>query len=220
MRFDQVGNLLHQGYLDVESGVVDLDGGFKTVCALTRMPQARAKMVEWWFGWLGGTEQYKLWHPTDHLFSDWENRTGNTHIGSSHLVHEYLGGADGPVFKLRINFRDPTEFFDPSAYAQFDGVAICARIGLLEAPVNLGLMTHFVRNTPQGCEMRSRFFLGHIESRDPDHPIPPEAARALRLEIVTADLARRLHQHATEEMSYLSEILPVLYRQVTQDLTL
>lgn len=220
MRFDHVNDLLKPGYLAIESGVVDHEDGFKTVCALTRMPRTKAKMVEWWFGWLGGTEQYKLWHPTDHLFSDWENRTGNTHIGSSHLVHEYLGGSDGPVYKLRINFRDPSEFFDPAAYAQFDGVAICARIGLLEAPVNLGLMTHFVRNTTQGCEMRSRFFLGHIESRDPAHPIPPDAARALRHDNVTADLARRLHQHATEEMSYLSEILPILYRQVTQDQTL
>lgn len=220
MRFDQVNDLLKPGYLGIESGVVDLDDGFKTVCALTRMPRAKAKMVEWWFGWLGGTEQYKLWHPTDHLFSDWEGRTGNTHIGSSHLVHEYLGGSDGPVYKLRINFRDPSEFFDPAAYAAFDGVAICARIGLLEHPVNLGLMTHFMRNTPQGCEMRSRFFLGHVESRDPDHPIPPDVARHLRHENVTADLARRLHQHATEEMSYLSEILPVLYRQVTQDQSL
>lgn len=33
-------------------------------------------------------------------------------------------------------------------------------------------------------------------------------------------IARRLHHHATEEMSYLSEIMPLLYRQVTQDMTL
>lgn len=217
MQFDQVNELLKPGYLAIESGVVDHADGFKTVCALTRMPQVKAKMVEWWFGWLGGTDQYKLWHPTDHLLSDWEGRTGATHIGSSHLVHEYLGGSDGPVYKLRINFRDPSEFFDPAAYKALDGTAICARIGLLDAPVNLGLMTHFVRNTPQGCEMRSRFFLGHIESRNPADLIPPDAVRQLRHENVTADLARRLHQHATEEMSYLGEILPVLYRQVTQE---
>ncbi|MEO8242663.1 MAG: hypothetical protein ABI832_10135 [bacterium] len=217
MRFDQANDLFQPGYLPVESGVVEHEDGFKTVHALCRMPRAKAKMVEWWFSWLGGTEQYKLWHPVDHLFSDWEGRTGNTHIGSSHLVHEYLGGADGPIYKLRINFRDPTEFFDAAKYAAFDGAAICARIGLLDVPVNMGLMTHFVRNTTQGCEMRSRFFLGHIESRDPDHPMSPADARALRHETVTAELARRLHQHCTEEMSYLSEILPILYRQVTQD---
>ena len=217
MRFDEANDLLKPGYLKIESGVVDYPDGFKTVCALTRMPRCRAKMVEWWFRWLGGTEQYRWWHPRDHLFSDWEGRTGATHIGSSHLVHEYLAGDDGPVFKLRINFRDPSEFFDPALYSKLDGAAICARIGSLEAPVNLGRMTHFVRNTDAGCEMRSRFFLGHLESRDPAVVFTPEQIVAARAEKVTDELARRLHQHATEEMGYLADLLPVLYRQITGD---
>ena len=217
MRFADANDLLDPGYLKIESGVVDYADGFKTVCAFTRMPRCRARMVEWWFRWLGGTEQYKWWHPRDHLFSDWEGRVPGTHIGSSHLVHEYLGGIDGPVFKLRINFRDPSEFFDPVRYARLDGAAICARIGSLEAPVNLGRMTHFVRNTDAGCEMRSRFFLGHVESRDPLPAFSDGQIAALRAEKVTDDLARRLHQHATEEMGYLADLLPVMYRQVTGD---
>ncbi len=219
MRFDQINDLLTPGYLPVESGVVDHDDGFKTVCALARMPGCKAHMVEWWFRWLGGTEQYKLWHPTDHTFSDWEGRVPGTHVGSSHLVHEYLGGRDGPEFRLRINFRDPTEFFDAARYAAFDGAAICAQIGLLEAPVNLGRMTHFVRNTPWGCEMRSRFFLGHVEARDPAPAFTPDAARALRHQNVTTDLATRLHRHAIEEMGYLADLLPVLHRQVAMQAT-
>ncbi|MFS8048874.1 DAPG hydrolase family protein [Rhizobium sp. BR 314] len=219
MRFENANDLLNTGYLKIESGVVDYDDGFKTVCAYTRMTGCKAKMVDWWFGWLGGTDQYKLWHPRDHVFSDWENRQSGTYIGSSHLVHEYLGGDDGPLFKLRINFRDPHEFFDQRRYAAFDGTAVCARIGSLEQPVNLGRMTHFVRNTDFGCEMRSRFFLGHIESRDPDHDFSEEEKASLRRELVTEDLARRLHQHATEEMGYLGELLPVFYRQVTGDVT-
>ncbi|QCL96796.1 MULTISPECIES: DAPG hydrolase family protein [Agrobacterium] len=220
MRFENANDLLNKGYLKTESGVVDYEDGFKTVCAYTRMPRCKAKMVDWWFGWLGGTDQYKLWHPRDHVFSDWEERQFGSYIGSSHLVHEYLGGDDGPLFKLRINFRDPTEFFDKARYAAFDGTAVCARIGSLEKPVNLGRMTHFVRNTAYGCEMRSRFFLGHVESRDPDHPFSEEQKAGIRRELVTDDLARGLHQHATEEMGYLGELLPILYRQVTQDVTL
>jgi hypothetical protein len=217
MRFAEVNDLLKPGYLKIESGVVDYPDGFKTVCALARMPRSRAKMVEWWFRYLGGTEQYKLWHPTDHLFSDWEDRVPGTHIGSSHLVHEYLAGSDGPNYKLRINFRDPHEFYDPARYATLNGAAICARIGSLEHPVNFARMTHFVRNTDAGCEMRSRFFLGHIESRDPARPISDAEAAAMRAERVTDELARRLHQHCTEEMSYLGELLPIMYRQVTGD---
>lgn len=217
MRFEDVNDLIKPGYLKIESGVVDYDDGFKTVCALARMPRCKAKMVEWWFSYLGGTEQYKLWHPTDHIFSDWENRTTGNHIGSSHLVHEYLAGSDGPTYKLRINFRDPHEFFDAERYGNFNGAAICANIGDLEHPINFGKMTHFVRNTDQGCEMRSRFFLGHFESRDPSVTFSDSQKFTLRKEAVTVELARRLHQHCTEEMSYLSELLPIMYRQVTGD---
>lgn len=217
MRFENVSDLLLPGYLPFESGTMAYPDGFRTVAALTRMPNCRAKMVHWWFGWLGGTEQYKLWHPTDHLFSDWEGRENGVYVGSSHLVHEYLGGADGPVFKLKLQFQPPGEFLGSPEFDQFDGIAVSARIGALEEPMNLGRMVHFVRNTPWGCEMRSRFFLGFVESRDGAPDIGATEAEKLRRELVTEDLARRLHQHATEEMGYLSDILPVLYRQVTGD---
>src|SRR5271170_1623579 len=164
MQFDQANDLLRPGYLAFESGYKELGEGKHLVAALTRMPGCRAKMVNWWFSWLGGTDQYKLWHPTDHVFSDWENRVDGKYVGGSHLVHEYLAGSDGPLYKLRINFREPAEFFDGERYRSSGAVAIYARIGDLEHPVNFARMTHFVRDTHYGCEMRSRFWLGIIES--------------------------------------------------------
>ena len=154
---------------------------------------------------------------TDHLFSDWEGRENGVYVGASHLVHEYLGGTDGPVFKLKIQFQPPGQFLGSPEFDQFDGIAVAARIGSLEKPLNLGRMVHFVRNTPWGCEMRSRFFLGFVESRDGAPQIGDGEAEGLRQALVTEELARRLHQHATEEMGYLADILPVLYRQVTGD---
>jgi hypothetical protein len=56
-----------------------------------------------------------------------------------------------------------------------------------------------------------------IEHRDPTITIHVEVARAKRAENVTKEFARRLHQHCVEEMGYLAEILPVLYRRVTLD---
>ena len=70
MELGQANDLLNPGYLPFESGYRDLTDGKRLVAALTRMPGCRAKMVHWWFSWLGGTEQYKLWHPRDHIFSD------------------------------------------------------------------------------------------------------------------------------------------------------
>lgn len=220
MRFEQADQLLDPGYLAMESGYADLGDGKKVVAALTRMPGCKAKMVNWWFGWLGGTEQYKMWHPTDHLFSDWENRVDGNYIGSAHLVHEYLAGPSGPIYKLRIAFHEPSETFDERRYSDAGVMAVCARIGDLDHPIDFGRMTHFVRNTDYGCEMRSRFWLGEIESRDPNLTISDDQKAALRAANVNEELARRLHQHATEEMGYLAEILPALYRRYTLDNTL
>jgi hypothetical protein len=217
MELHEANDLLNPGYLAFESGYRQLSAGKQLVAALTRMPACRAKMVRWWFSWLGGTDQYKLWHPTDHVFSDWENRRDGNYIGASHLVHEYLAGPSGPLFKLRINFHDPEELFDPERYRRSGALAICARIGDLTHPVNFGRMTHFVRDTDYGCEMRSRFWLGIIESRDPSAPLSDDQVGAMRQSNVNEELARRLHQHATEEMGYLAELLPTLYRRVTLD---
>jgi len=219
VELSQANDLLNPGYLPFESGYKDLADGKRLVAALTRMPGCRAKMVHWWFSWLAGTEWYKLWHPRDHIFSDWENRREGNYIGASHLVHEYLAGPSGPLFKLRINFHDPAELFDPSRYRESGVIAVCARIGDLEHPVNFGRMTHFVRDTDYGCEMRSRFWLGLIESRDPNVTFSDEQVRTMRRSNVNEELARRLHQHATEEMGYLAEILPTLYKRITQDIT-
>jgi len=174
-------------------------------------------MVDWWFSWLGGTDQYKWWHPTDHVFSDWENRINGKYIGGAHLVHEYLAGKSGPLYRLRISFHDPAELFDGGKYRASGAVAICARIGDLDHPIDFARMTHFIRDTDYGCEMRSRFWLGEIKSRDPDVVITEERAWELRQANVNDELARRLHQHASEEMGYLAEILPTLYKRVTLD---
>ena len=73
MRFEDANDLLKPGYLPFESGYRQTEDGRWTVAALTRMPGARAKMVDWWFSWIGDQEWYRLWHPTDHVWSGWEN---------------------------------------------------------------------------------------------------------------------------------------------------
>jgi hypothetical protein len=56
MELNAANDLLNPGYLPFESGYKDLADGKRLVAALTRMPGCRAKMVHWWFSWLGGTE--------------------------------------------------------------------------------------------------------------------------------------------------------------------
>jgi hypothetical protein len=65
--------------------------------------------------------------------------------------------------------------------------------------------------------MRSRFWLGIISHRDSTITLPEAQVRQMRAENLNAEFARRLHQHSVEEMGYLAEILPTLYRRVTLD---
>ncbi len=218
MHFDDRNDLLQPGYLPLETGIQRHGDGSVTVAALTRMPRCRAKMVDWWFGWLGGTDQYKLWHPRDHISSDWQDRTPGSYIGAKHLVEETMVG--GEVHRLRIHFRDPREVFDPVGYAAVDGIAFCARAGRSDKPVNVGHMAHFVRNTDVGCEMRTRFWFGDVHHQDLRTDLPEEVKAMVRRESMTDDFCRRLMQHAIEEMGYLADLLPVLYRQATGDATI
>lgn len=215
MRFEDANDLLKPGYLPFESGYRETDDGKWSVASLTRMTGCRAKMINWWFSWLGGSDWYRLWHPTDHVYSDWENRVDGKYVGAAHLVHEHFG-KDSPLYRLRVAFHDPALTFDPLKYKASGHLAVCARTGPLDEPLYLSRSCHFVRDTDYGCEMRSRFWLGHIAHRDPANAVP-KARETELLAGLGQERARRLHQHCLEEMGSLAEMLPALYRRITLD---
>jgi len=193
MLYEEVNQLLEPGYSSFETGYKRLANGQMYIAVLTRMPRCEAKMIEWWFGYAGDTAKYKLWHPTDHVIGDWdEHWKPGQYIGASHLVHEYIGGE---MTKLKITFFEPSKIFDTRRFPQARvGAAVCGNVGLLEEPVQLGHLVHFVRDTDLGCEMRSRFWLFDA----------PE------------NLGAALMQHCIEEMSNLGSILHELYHKETR----
>lgn len=216
--------------IDAEATLIDGAGTYQPekrrmkdatylVAVRTPMPGVSTDMVRWWFAdFLKTTEHYKLWHPNDHVWMDWENKAPGEIYGASHLVHEYIGGEMG---KLRIQFVEPQEFFgrNPNDENTF---VLCARVGLLEQPINVTRMCHIIRNVEGGSEMRSRFWLGHVSVRDANQEVASPANvignswlnRWLQLDDALAD---SLSRHATEEMAFLAELLPQLYERETQD---
>ena len=192
MRLEDANQLLEPGYLSLETGYTRLPNGELYIAVLTRMPRCAGKMVDWWFGYVGDTEKYKLWHPADHLVGDWDEHWSSGHyIGASHLVHEYVGGE---LVKLKITFHEPSEYFDTSRFHEARvTAAVCGRVGLLEEDKQLGYLIHFVRDTDYGCEMRSRFWL--FEATD--------------------EFGGALMTHCLEEMGYLADLLPDLYAKET-----
>ena len=190
-----------------------LPDGTYLVSVRTDMPLVEAEMVRWWFtDFLNTTEHYKWWHPYDHVWMDWENKIPGEVIGASHLVHENIGGE---LSKLRIQFVNPSEFFghNPNDENTF---VICARAGMLDIEINIAKMCHIVKNNENGSEMRSRFWLGHVASREGNKTIPSITGfignmAISRLFALSKKDAEDLKRHAEEEMAFLARLLPSLY---------
>ncbi len=211
MEFKDADLLLSPDPLPLEMGVQRLDSGVLEVAARTEMPGCKGRMFEWWFRFAPDDQQYSWWHPADHVSSRWWETSPDTHVGSTHEVQERLG-AD-PVLRLWIAFHEPTETFSASAYEAAMGnggisTAVCARIGIGDEPPRDeagrprgGRMTHVARDTPYGCVLRSRFWLG--EGLD----ATPEDLRML----LPDEIGLGLMKHAYSEFFFLSRLLPSLY---------
>lgn len=203
--------LLGHEYLPMESGYAVTSDGMTHVAASTYMHGVTSTMIDWWFGFIKTTEFYKLWHPRDHLFSDWEGPRDNTstYIGGHHLVKEYIGG---DLASLKISFKDPGLYFGEGWRQRFAekgyATAVCGRVHNWEPEtgkaVGVGHLIHLIKTEPDGCRMRSRFWLGDIEGVDEPQPVPESFAAGLQ-------------KHATEEMAILANILPGLYARLSKE---
>ena len=202
-------------HVEFESGVRRLRDGTVEVASLVSMPGVTSDMFRWWFSdYLQTTEHYRMWHPKDHLWMDWEHKTPGEITGSHHLVHEYIGGE---LMKLRIQFAWPQEIlgYDPT---DENTVAICARVGELESSLNIAEMCHVARNTPSGAELRSRFWLGVISDQEAtgwqNFLLSLLANNPISRQFTVAEAEGiDLHKHCIEEMSYLADLLPVIYKE-------
>lgn len=224
LQVENASDLLKPGYLPLETGYARLPDGKIHVACLTKMPSVKGRMIKWWFGWMINTTHYQWWHPQAHVWSDFEKgiegRNNDpddaNYIGDAHLVHEIIGGV---VNKLRIEFRDPSEYLDTSRFAEANvSAAICARPGYLDKPLKMAHMIHFVRDTEDGCEMRSRFWSGDIEIT-----LPVIGAilskimntRTMRKRVIPEFLGEALLIHCAEEMNHMTGFLPDLFYKMT-----
>ncbi len=207
--------LLDPAPLPLEMGYRRLDDGTLHIATRTDMHGCTGAMLEWWFRWRCDTQKYIWWHPIDHISSEWAgDRSPDTHVGSEHIVVEKL--TDVPDTNLPIQFRDPDEFFDAGRYrtAREQGDISCAvtgRTGIGHQPprdssgrVLGGRLLHIGRDTHWGMPLRSHFHLG---TDLPDMGLSADEVEAL----VPLDLGLGLLEHAYNEFTFLSRILPGLY---------
>ncbi|KDN69381.1 putative PhlG protein [Colletotrichum sublineola] len=162
--------MLEPGYHRYENGWRALPDGTGYVASRTRFPGATGDMVRWWFWWHSvEPERYALWFPYDHLsvhssYADRLHRTDLSHtqkwLGSTHRVTEFIGTTK---MTIQIHFVDPAHYGLPWPELQAAGyeAAVCAEIwdGSV-TNLKIGDFLHLWRNTEDGLELRSRYWLG------------------------------------------------------------
>ena len=217
----EANQLLAPGYLPLETGYTRLDNGQIMVAMLTKMPGVTGKMIDWWFGWEAmETQRYKLWYPHAHLAASAEKMNGDDpdlsdrekYLHNPNYVTEYVANE---TMDLEIIFSEPSVFFDESRFEEAKiGTAICATVGMQNSPLNSGLLIHLIRETDDGCEMRSRFWLGNVEVQGlPSKGILNRIAgtKLVSKHAVPDQLGRDMVVHCAMEMNHLAGFLPVLY---------
>lgn len=181
----------------------------------TEMPNVTPAMWDWWFAWHGSEAlRYKLWHPRAHVDVGWKDGRGDLehYVGRTSHVVEYIGSTR---LSGAIRFVAPSSLgIDETALEASGAVAICARIGPADMPLEAGWLLHHIRPVPGGSEMRSYFWLGgrHLASRSGGAFSSGLLRRTAKLfPKATSVPAVELLVHCAQEMNHLAGILPDVY---------
>jgi hypothetical protein len=190
------------------------------------MPGVDEKMIDWWFGWhYLENQRYKLWHPRAHVANGAARMVSDDphlsdrqkYLNNPNYVTEYIGDQ---LHRVIITFVEPSTYFDVGRFeAAKVGTVLCGTIGFRQVPVKFGVLMHLIRRTEDGCEMRSRFWMGNlrVEGLSSSNPVSrligskEVAKRSLPL-----SMGRDLLVHCAMEMNHLASFLPALYRDYHQ----
>jgi hypothetical protein len=215
---EAAARLERPGYHKMETGWTVLDSGVVVVNCLTDMPGVTGEMWDWWFAWHScESARYKLWHPDAHQYS----AVGQHRYERPELTHrqcyrdnvsyvdEYVAGS---MIPLAIRFLDPVRV--GFAESRPGSTTVVGRVGPSIAPVAFGWIVHQVRATEGGAEMRSRFFLNHVEplalpATSVATPYPGRPAPHGQPDLTALGVG--LLSHCATEMNHLASFLPALH---------
>ena len=152
------------------------NGGF-CVANTTKYKGVTGEMHQWFFGWHAlDPLRYSIWDPYDHhglTISDKDRAyilDPNTSIPDkcrnvTHYVVESFNAGEAPS-KINIYFKNPGDLgYDMSKIGtEACSFMVCANAEVVTPPIlpNMQVvMTHMAVDTEDGCELRSRFWMGY-----------------------------------------------------------
>ncbi|MGH0029657.1 MAG: DAPG hydrolase family protein [Myxococcota bacterium] len=209
---EEADRLLDPGHLPLETGFTRLANGQVFVAVLTRMPGVRHEMIDWWMGWhYQESQRYKLWHPRAHLANRAERMVGDDpglsdrekYLHNPNYVSEYVGPQR---LDIVITFSAASSVLDTARFeAAGVGTAVCGVVELQRPRIAIGRLLHLIRATDDGCEMRSRFWLGATPLGE------GRLGRFVAGRAAPLSQGRDLLVHCADEMNHLAGFLPALY---------
>jgi len=221
---EQVNDLLNPGYLDVEIGWCNLPNGAGFIANTILYTDVTADMIDWWFAWHPLEDlRYRIWYPPQHagimLSPESRKRILDENVpmreknwGAVHYVTE---NCDNGMENICINFLSPEDFgFDMDRFKEPYIATFAGGYGWA-APTNKkdeditapALMCHTFRNTSDGLEHRTRFWMGYrLSYGKPEVCLPPGVS-------VPVEAVQGLARHNVKEFTRFKYFLPRIYKE-------
>lgn len=220
----QVNDLLDPGHLDVEIGWCNLPDGAGFIANRMLYPDVTAEMIDWWFAWHPLENlRYRIWYPPQHggimLSPQGRKRILDPSIPMAQknwgVVHHVTENCNCGMENIDINFTSPQDFgfdmnrFRPPLVSAFAGgfgwaVSVNKTDESITAPA---LMCHIFRDTPEGLEHRTRFWMGYRYSCG-----KPELSFPLGV-VVPKEAVQGLARHNVMEFTRFKSFLPRIYKE-------
>jgi hypothetical protein len=220
-----INALLDPGYHRVENGFCELADGGAYVASRVAFPSCTGEMYQWWFWWHAvEPERYTLWYPYNHVSvrpRDTERltRSGLTHgqryVGTTHDVVEFIGP---DLMSIAIRFVEPSEIgLDTSRFAAAGIVGhACARVSIRPLGIEAVTMVHLARETSDGFEQRSRYWIGHDARVRALGGLPVDrvgAALGIKRRLAGERVAYEQLLHDQIEFTHLATFLAEIHRE-------
>lgn len=225
---EDIEKMYEPGYMEVETGYCILPNSAGYVAVNNVFPGCTIEMMQWWFAWHALEQiRYRIWNPLCHptiavadvdreYIKDPNVPLAKKSQGVVHFVVEDIGGGEQNIL-IHFLDHDKMDGIDDAKLAAshqtvFGGYGITSgrKKGepLDKAPA---IMMHFCRETDEGVEFRTRFWMGYRWNKGkPMCVLPPHVKIP---EFVPMGLA----YHNVEEYSHLASILPDLYAEFGKD---
>lgn len=202
-----------------------MENGAGYLAVNNRFPGATLDMIKWWFAWHPLEQaRYRIWNPYCHQSVAVSDQAREKILDPvvpvedkiSDVIHFVMEDIGGGMEDVVIHFMKPEEMgFSREKLAEQQAYII-GGYGLTENRAHPtgktpAIMMHYYRETEEGIESRTRFWLGYRIIKGRPVCVLPEGVK------VPEFVAMGLALHNVEEFSHLASFLPQLYKELGEN---